>query len=772
MTRPVPAPGRAPAAADLAWYGVLREIGQARPRWDLATGQPLHDPEIGAAVASALAAAAARPGIGARLATYRDLDGAPELRSAAAAMLSASLGRDVADGELLVVPGAQAALRSVQAVMRAARRRLLFPVGLEYPGAADPQAVLPPSAGAGRWSAGGTVIDLQPDLLDWDQVGAVIISRPHSPTGRIWPAGQMRRLRDDAACRGAWLVIDETFALPAMPVQAEPVQLVDGPGVVHLWSFSKAGLAAERLALVAARPEVIAVLRRELRASAIAASYLGQLLAAALLEAAARDGTGSRLGALYQQRWQALRGALAAALPGDAGAAVARWQGGPFLWLSWAGGPDDMAVFRELLRRGVGVTPGSTVHVTGEPVRAVRVGLDAPAGQIGQVGALIGAGLRAAAAGGRRPARHAARRPARSRTRTGVLESGGCRCRPRFTVPAAAWTGASGFRCQPAVDGDRAARAGRGAGPPPVHLHDAGRIQQIQPAEEPRHLVTGPQRRRHRGPPVEPAGHRHGLGQDVAGRVGQRQPAAGRHRGHQLPDDLIRAVPVLDQVQDPDQHHGDRAARVQGRRGLLEEQARVAQVGVEVSRRAVRPAGQQGAGVHQDQGVVVGVDDPAARRDPLGHLMSVIGSRQPGPDVEELPDPRRAGQVADRGGQERPLGAGPGGHARVGSGRFLAGDPVRLVVVLAAQPVVIDPGRVRRGRVDHRRRDRGLARGDLKPPDPVCHRSSRPPGPRRAGTGDPKPGRAPVPGRADQPGPARRAGPGRGNAGQCQQEDQ
>ena len=435
MTRPAPAPGRTPAAADLAWYGVLREIGQAQPRWDLATGQPLHDPEIGGAVASALAAAAARPGIGARLATYRDLDGAPELRSAATAMLSASLGRDVTGGELLVVPGAQAALRSVQAVMRAAGRRLLFPVGLEYPGAADPQAALPPSAGAGRWSAGGTVIDMQPDLLDWDQVGAVIISRPHSPTGRIWPAGQMRRLRDDAARRGAWLVIDETFSLPAMPLQAEPVQPVDGPGVVHLWSFSKAGLAAERLALVAARPEVIAVLRRELRASAIAASYLGQLLAAALLEAAARDGTGSRLGALYQQRWQALRGALAAALPGDAGAAVARWQGGPFLWLSWAGGPDDMAVFRELLRRGVGVTPGSTVHVTGEPVRAVRVGLDAPAGQIGQVGALIGAGLRAAAAGGRPPARHAGRRPARSRAGTGVLGSGaagavrGLRCR-------------------------------------------------------------------------------------------------------------------------------------------------------------------------------------------------------------------------------------------------------------------------------------------------------------------------------------------------------
>ena len=134
-------------AGPRTWYEVLEEIKDARPAYDLSTGQPLH---AGAGtVTAALAAAAAAPATAARLASYLDLDGTPELLEAFAAMLAGYLGRPVADSELLVVPGSQAALRYVKAVMRAAGRRLLYPVGLEYPGAFDPLAALPPSAGPG-----------------------------------------------------------------------------------------------------------------------------------------------------------------------------------------------------------------------------------------------------------------------------------------------------------------------------------------------------------------------------------------------------------------------------------------------------------------------------------------------------------------------------------------------------------------------------------------------------------------------------------------------
>jgi DNA-binding transcriptional MocR family regulator len=182
-------------------------------------------------------------------------------------------------------------------------------------------------------------------------------------------------------------VVDETFALPAAPLQAGPVRLVDGPNVVHVFSLSKLGLAAERLGVIAAAPGIIEVLSRELRADTIAASYLGQRLAAALLEGTSQPG----LGWQYRDRWRALRAGLG---PVPDHAAVARWQGGPFLWLSWHGGPDDATVFRELLRHGIAVTPGSVLHATGGPVRGIRVGLGAPAGSLEQAGAQILASLR------------------------------------------------------------------------------------------------------------------------------------------------------------------------------------------------------------------------------------------------------------------------------------------------------------------------------------------------------------------------------------------
>jgi len=68
-------------------------------------------------------------------------------------------------------------------------------------------------------------------------------------------------------------------------------------------------------------------------------------------------------------------------------------------------------------------------------------------------------------------------------------------------------------------------------------------------------------------------------------------------------------------------------------------------------------AGEQRAGVHQHQRVVVDVDDAGLGRDGLGDLVGVVGGRQAGADVLELADARLAGQVADRAGQEPSVGA-------------------------------------------------------------------------------------------------------------------
>src|SRR5205823_14745369 len=83
------------------------------------------------------------------------------------------------------------------------------------------------------------------------------------------------------------------------------------------------------------------------------------------------------------------------------------------------------------------------------------------------------------------------------------------------------------------------------------------------------------------------------------------------------------------------------------------------------------------------------------RRHLLGDLVRVVGRRQAGADVEELPDPGLAGQVAHGPGEEPALQPGDVGDAREHLQDRVADLAVGREVVLAAQQVVPHPGRVR-----------------------------------------------------------------------------
>ena len=146
--------------------------------------------------------------------------------------------------------------------------------------------------------------------------------------------------------------------------------------------------------------------------------------------------------------------------------------------------------------------------------------------------------------------------------------------------------------------------------------------------------------------------------------------------------------------------------------GLGEDPVRVPYVGFDVGAPAGRRAGQQGAGVQQDDRVVVGVDDPCSGSRPLRHLMGVVHGGQAGADVEELPDARVGRQVMHDGGEEHPDAAGDVGHGGHDGEHFLGGDPVGREVVLAAEPVVVDARRVRHADVEGDATQRGLVLRD------------------------------------------------------------
>jgi hypothetical protein len=189
----------------------------------------------------------------------------------------------------------------------------------------------------------------------------------------------------------------------------------------------------------------------------------------------------------------------------------------------------------------------------------------------------------------------------------------------------------------------------------------------------------------------------------AAGSVEGDEVAARSQGGEVGPDHGGRLVVVDDVAQDAghDQRHGPVQVHCAG--GLGQHLRGLPGIGVEVPRGALRGARQQRPGVLLHQRVDVDVDDPGLRRQPLRHLVDVVGGRQTGADVEELPDPGLGGDVADRAHQEGPRRAGVLDDLRERLPDLVAHLPVDGEVLRPAQPVVPDPRGLRRTRfIGHR----------------------------------------------------------------------
>src|SRR3954466_9715395 len=123
----------------MQWSEVVEAVKRAGPAViDLSLGNPLTVPEVSEARLRALADLAARPSLSDELGSYANYDGLLPLREAFATRCSADFGRAVVLEEIVVVPGAQAGLRYLQELVRNEGRRLLYPVGFEFPGSVDP----------------------------------------------------------------------------------------------------------------------------------------------------------------------------------------------------------------------------------------------------------------------------------------------------------------------------------------------------------------------------------------------------------------------------------------------------------------------------------------------------------------------------------------------------------------------------------------------------------------------------------------------------------
>ncbi|MFJ8622958.1 pyridoxal phosphate-dependent aminotransferase [Kitasatospora sp. NPDC093550] len=171
-------------------------------------------------------AAAALPARGDQ--PYPPPAGREDLRAAVAAYASASGTATVRPEQVLVAPGARAAILSVLAGALGERREVLVPgpYWASYPTlikAAGGTAVLVPGeVGVGAPSLAALEAALT------ERTGALVLNSPRNPDGSVIPAERLRELSDWARAQGLLLLFDQVYR--GVPVGDGPAPSVLGFG--------------------------------------------------------------------------------------------------------------------------------------------------------------------------------------------------------------------------------------------------------------------------------------------------------------------------------------------------------------------------------------------------------------------------------------------------------------------------------------------------------------------------------------------------------------
>ena len=297
---------------------------------DLSVGTPV-DPTP-AVVRDALAAAANAPG-------YPRTAGTPALRAAAAGWLRRVHGvTGLADEAVLPTVGSKELVALLPMLLR---------VGAE-PVRADSTVAAGPA----------------PVRLVW-------LNSPANPTGRVLPAGHLRKVVDWARERGAVVASDECYL--DFGWEAEPVSVLhpsvtggDHTGVLAVHSLSKrSNLAGYRAGFVAGDPALVADL---LEVRKHAGLIVPEPVQAAATAAYADDAHVAAQRDRYAGRRALLRPVLE-----KAGFTVEHSEAGLYLWATR--GRDSWLEVAELAELGILVAPGAFYGPAGG--RHVRIALTA-----------------------------------------------------------------------------------------------------------------------------------------------------------------------------------------------------------------------------------------------------------------------------------------------------------------------------------------------------------------------------------------------------------
>ncbi|KMO99633.1 aminotransferase-like domain-containing protein [Streptomyces roseus] len=297
---------------------------------------------------------------------YSTTEGAPELREAVAARVTARGLRTGAD-DLVVTTGSQQALTLITSTLVEPGDTVLvenptYLAALQCFALAGARVIPVPCDGEG----------MRPDELE--EIAArerpkLLYSVPtfQNPTGRTLPGARRAAVAEIAARRGLWLVEDDPYGELRFE-GAEVPWLAAHPGAEDrtalLGSFSKVMAPGLRLGWLRAPQALRRAAAVAKQAADLHTSTVDQLAAAHYLRTADLDAHIATVRAAYRERRDALLAGLGAALP--EGSRWNRPEGGMFVWARLPEGHDAGALLPAALSRAVAFVPGAPFH-TGTP---------------------------------------------------------------------------------------------------------------------------------------------------------------------------------------------------------------------------------------------------------------------------------------------------------------------------------------------------------------------------------------------------------------------
>ena len=257
---------------------------------DLSTGDPFIFPFITSSIKEHLSRIQNDNSHLKIISSYCYYDGLPELKQNICDLFSEKLNRRLDIGEVLITPGVQNTLRYIHNISNQRNKKILIPFHLEFPGAyplnIEMLSNMKMDFKLKQWESINSVSKFSEiSNLEWQEIGFAIISNPHNPTSIYFDDSLIEYLHNNLVQNNSYLVIDHTYDFPfASITNKDYAHSIYGlPNIINLYSFSKIGLASERIGIVIADKIVINEIRNQLIRNIIQTPKIGQLLCIGLM---------------------------------------------------------------------------------------------------------------------------------------------------------------------------------------------------------------------------------------------------------------------------------------------------------------------------------------------------------------------------------------------------------------------------------------------------------------------------------------------------------